>query len=194
MTTAPKHYLTAEEYLAIERKAQYKSEYHNGAMFAMAVATENHILLVTNLSAEFREKLRAGPCRVYSTDMRVSTSPTGRYVCPDVTVVCSKPLFRDETLDTLLNPALICEVLSPSTRDYDRGDKFASYRTIASCREYLTVDSNDVHIEQYVRRENGAWLLTDHRNLADVIQLHVGVAFRVADIYEKVDFSQRSSA
>jgi Uma2 family endonuclease len=149
---------------------------------------------VTNLSAELREKLRAGPCRVYSVDMRVSISSAGRYVYPDLAVVCAKPLFRDDTLDTLLNPALICEVLSLSTRDYDRGDKFASYRTISSVQEYLTIDSDEVHIEQHVRMESGAWLLTDHRNLSDVIQLRVGTSLRVANIYEKVDFLHRPSA
>ncbi len=193
MATLPKHHLTAEEYLAIERKAQFKSEYCNGEMFAMAGATENHVLLATNLGSELRDKLRAGPCRVYAADMRVAVSPSGRYVYPDVTVVCSKPLFLDDTLDTLVNPALICEVLSPTTRDYDRGDKFASYRTIPSFREYLTVDSNEVHIEQHVRMDGGAWLLTDHRSLSDVIQLHVGIALRVADIYEKVYSSPATS-
>jgi Uma2 family endonuclease len=190
MATNPTRHITPEEYLAIERTATFKSEYFNGEVFAMAGAQEPHVLLVTNLVAELRTKLRRNGCRVYSTDMRVCVSPTGQYVYPDLTVVCSPPIFLDSTLDTLTNPQLIIEVLSPTTQDYDRGGKFTSYRTIPSFQEYLTVASDEIHIEQHVRKEKeGGWFLTDHTNVSGNIPLHsIGIDLMLADIYDGITF------
>ncbi len=124
--------LTPEEYLAIERKATYKSEYVNGEMFAMSGASPHHVLIVTNVVAELRQQLKQRPCTVYSTDLRVKVRPTGLYTYPDVIVVCGQPQFDDEQQDTLLNPTVIVEVLSESTKDYDRGGKFEHYRGLMS--------------------------------------------------------------
>jgi Uma2 family endonuclease len=107
MSLQPKTYITPEEYLAIERKAEYKSEYFDGEMFAMAGASERHVLIVTNLVAELRGQLRRRPCTVYSTDLRVRVSPTGLYTYPDVIVVCGQVQLADDQNDTLLNPTLI---------------------------------------------------------------------------------------
>jgi len=130
VSTNPKTFLTPEQYLAIERKAEYKSEYYNGEMFAMAGAKEAHNLLVTTLVGLLYSQLRRGPCRVYSNDMRVSVSATGLYTYPDVVAVRGERQFLDEQRDTLLNPTLIIEVLSPSTEAYDRGRKFEHYQSI----------------------------------------------------------------
>ena len=190
MATLPKHYITPEEYLELERQAPFKSEYVNGEMFAMAGARENHALLVTNLVRELSQKLRRGPCRVYSSDMRVCVSPTGRYTYPDVVVTCQKPQFLDETNDTLMNPTLLIEVLSPSTQDYDRGGKFQSYRTLASLEEYLTVAQDQVHIEQWHRQPDGRWILTEYKAASSEIQLEsLGVSVALADIYENVSIA-----
>ena len=190
MASNPTRHITAEEYLEIERAAAFKSEFFNGEMFAMAGAREPHVLLVTNLVTELRTKLRRSGCRVYSTDMRVCVSASGQYVYPDITVVCSPPTFLDSNLDTLTNPQLIVEVLSPTTQDYDRGGKFTAYRTIPFFQEYLTVASDEIHIEQHVRKEKeGGWLLTDHTSVGGSIHLHsVGIELMLADIYDGITF------
>jgi Uma2 family endonuclease len=189
MSTQPKTFLTPEQYLEIERKAEYKSEYFDGEMFAMAGAREAHNLIVGNLFAQIHAHLRSGPCRVYSNDMRVRVSATGLYTYPDVLVACEVPQFLDEERDTLLNPTLIAEVLSPSTEAYDRGRKFGHYRSIESLAEYLLVSSERAGAELFTRRADGGWLLTAAGDLHDTLQLSAsGCRLALADLYEKVEF------
>ncbi|HYV06815.1 MAG TPA: Uma2 family endonuclease, partial [Blastocatellia bacterium] len=139
MASNPTTRYTPEEYLAYERASDTKHEYLNGEIFAMGGASSRHVLIVTNLVVELGSQVKGGPCLVYSTDLRVKVSPTGLYTYPDVIAVCNNPEFSDEQKDTLLNPVLIIEVLSDSTKDYDRGGKFEQYRTIISFAEYLLV-------------------------------------------------------
>ena len=120
MSTEPKTYLTEEEYLELERKAERKSEYYRGEMFAMSGRSPQHSRLGANLLRDLGNQLRRGPCSIYTSDMRVRVSATGLYTYPDVSVVCGAPQLADEHADTLLNPAFIAEVLSPSTEGYDR--------------------------------------------------------------------------
>ena len=133
----PKLRFTPEEYLAIERRAECKSEYFNGEIFAMSGASPQHVLIVTNVVSELRWQLKKRPCTVYSTDLRLKVSLTGLYAYPNVIVVCGKPEFENDHEDTLLNPTLIVEVLSDSSKDYDRGGKFEQYRTLESFTEYV---------------------------------------------------------
>jgi Uma2 family endonuclease len=152
VSTQPRTLLTPEQYLAIERAAEYKSEYYDGKMFAMSGARESHNLVVSNVVAELRQQFRQRSCRVYPSDMRVRVSATGLYTYPDVVAVCSEPRFLDDQRDTLLNLALLIEVLSPSTEAYDRGRKFDHYKTIQSLREYLLISTDRVHVDLYTRR------------------------------------------
>ena len=119
MSLQPKPRLTLEDYLALERSADFKSEYFNGEIFAMTGASESHNTIVVNVSSEIRQQLKKRPCKVYANDMRVKVDPTGLYTYPDVVVTCGKAQFDDTHLDTLLNPVLIVEVLSDSTEAYD---------------------------------------------------------------------------
>ena len=128
---------TPEEYLAMERKADVKSEYFNGFITAMSGASRKHNLVTANISAVIHGQLRDRPCEVYIGDMRVRVTPTGLFTYPDVVAVCGEPKFLDDEFDTLLNPTLIIEVLSPSTAEYDRQDKFEHYRSLDSLREYV---------------------------------------------------------
>ena len=137
MATQPKTHLTPEQYLEIERKAEFKSEYYQGEMFAMSGASYPHIGIVANAVASLHQQLRRGPCRPLSNDMRVRVTATGLYTYPDVVVVCGEPRFLDDTFDTLLNPTVIIEVLSESTEAYDRGQKFEQYRSLESLAEYV---------------------------------------------------------
>jgi len=187
VSTQPKTILTPEQYLEIEREAEYKSEYYQGEMFAMAGAQEAHNLLVANLVAGLHQQLRSRPCRVYPSDMRVRVSATGLYTYPDVVVVCGEPRFLDEQQDTLLNPSLVVEVLSPSTEAYDRGRKSEHYRLIESLGEYLLVASDRLHADLYTRQPDGRWLLTSAGRLEDSLDLEsAGCRLALVDLYEKV--------
>src|ERR1039458_9634093 len=189
MSTLPKTYLTPEQYLEIERKAEFKSEYYQGEMFAMSGASYPHIRIVANAMRELGQQLRQGHCEPLSNDMRVRVTPTGLYTYPDVVVVCAEPQFADDTLDTLLNPTVIIEVLSESTEAYDRGRKFELYRSLESLAEYMLISSQRVSAELFTRQPDGRWMLTASSRLEDSLDLQsVGCHLALADVYEKVDF------
>src|SRR4051812_48791792 len=137
MTAVPKAKLTPEEYLAIERKAEFKSEYYDGEMFAMAGAAFRHNVIREDLAAPINLALQDGPCRSVSGDQRVKVSRTGLYTYPDIVIVCGKPELEDKHLDTLLNPRVIIEVLSESTEKYCRNKKYRHYKQIQSLQEYV---------------------------------------------------------
>jgi Uma2 family endonuclease len=188
MATYPKTFLTPEQYLEIDRKAEFKSEYYLGEMFAMGGARWTHNRLVANLIATLHQQLRSGPCQTLPSDMRVQVESAGMYTYPDVIVVCGEPQFLDENRDTLLNPTLIVEVLSPSSEVYDRGRKFEYYGSLASVSEYLLVSSERVRAELYTRQSDGRWLITAVGRLEDSLDLQsVGAHLALADLYERVD-------
>jgi len=181
--------LTPEEYLERERRAERKSEYFHGEMFAMSGASRPHVLIVTNLVRELSQRLKARPCEVYSNDLRLRISPTGLYTYPDAMVVCGEPQFADDQKDTLLNPVLIVEVLSESTQNYDRGHKFQQYRTLPSLLEYLMVAQDAPRIEQYARQPDDRWLLSESSGKDASIQLaSVGCTIPLAEIYDKIEW------
>ncbi|MCL4204088.1 MAG: Uma2 family endonuclease [Pirellulaceae bacterium] len=190
MSAVPKPLLTPQEYLSRERRAETKSEYLRGEMFAMSGASREHNLIATNVSAELQQQLRERPCEVYQADMRVKVSPTGLYTYPDVTVVCGEPQFEDAEVDTLLNPTVLVEVLSPTTADYDRGGKFTHYRRLASLQEYVLISQDRPLVEHYVRRGADEWLLTEQRGLDEVLVLpSIGCQIPIAEIYRKVSLT-----
>lgn len=192
MASNPKTFYTPEEYLALERSCEAKHEYYNGEIFAMGGASPRHVLIVTNLVVSLGSQLESGPCTVYSADLRVKVDPTGLYTYPDVVVLCEEPRFSGAQKDTLVNPALIIEVLSESTKDYDRGGKFEQYRTIDSFVEYLLVAQDRPHVEHYMRQPDGSWLLQETNNLEDTIQLKsVPCSLRMAVIYSKIEFQPK---
>jgi len=157
--------MSPEEYLALERKAPLRSEYVNGEVFAHAGASRTHNLIVANALACLHAQLAERGCEVYANDMRVGVAKEGPYLYPDVVVVCGGPVFRDEHIDTLLNPTLIIEVLSESTEAYDRGGKFARYRLLASLQDYLLVSQSEPRVERFARQPGEKWLLSEVRGL-----------------------------
>jgi len=180
---------TATEYVSMERASDVKHEFAFGEIYAMSGASARHVSIVSNIVGELRNQLRQRPCQVYSTDLRLSVNANQRYTYPDVMVVCEKPQFLDKELDTLLNPDLIVEVLSESTRNYDRGDKFQQYRGIPSFREYLLVDQAKFHVERYSRQNDGTWSLWETDDMNASIQLDsVGAKLPLTEIYFKIDF------
>lgn len=192
MSTQAKIFLTPDEYLAAERKAETKSEYYDGEAFLMTGASRGHNLIVTNLVRELSSQLRGKPCEVYPNDMRVHIPATGLYTYPDVIVVCGKPqLKEDGHLDTLLNPTLIVEALSPSTASYDRGQKFEHYRSLDSFQEYLLVEQHECKLARYTRQPDDSWVLKDFRGEGTRVELtSVGCVLTLADVYDKVTFPE----
>lgn len=191
MNPQPKPRLTPEDYLAIERSAEFKSEYFDGEIFAMAGASRAHNSIVLNTGSEIRQHLKNRSCKAYVNDMRVKVNPTGLYAYPDVIVVCGKEQFEDTHLDTLLNPTLIIEVLSDSTEAYDRGRKFEHYRHLDSLVEYVLIAQQRPHIESYRRQPDQQWLLTECSGLDATLRLQsIDCDLALAEIYAKVELSE----
>lgn len=178
--------LTPAQYLALERKAEFKSEYFDGVVLARAVSNRFHNLISVNVAYEIGSQLKGRPCETYIVDMRVRIGPARAYVYPDVVVACGEPQFEDDELDTLLNPTAIVEVLSPSTEALDRGHKFACYRRLASLREYVLVAQDRPCVERYTRQGDD-WLLTELSRPDAVLRLDsIGCAVPLREIYARV--------
>jgi Uma2 family endonuclease len=192
MSSQPLVFLTPEQYLAAERQAERKSEYLNGEVFAMAGVSRWHSTISINLTTTLDVQLRDSPCQVNHSDMRVRVNPTGNYLYayPDMSVVCGEPRFEDKHFDTLLNPKIVIEILSPSTESFDRRTKATLYRQLPSLEEYLFIAQDRVHVEHYTRQPSGDWSRSDWNNLSDVVELpSVGAVLKLADLYHRVVFS-----
>ncbi|BBL69490.1 Uma2 family endonuclease [Methylogaea oryzae] len=189
MSSVSEKLYTPEEYLALERQAEFKSEYINGRIYAMAGTSRAHNLIVFNLVRELGNQLKGRPCEAYVADMRVKVTPTGLYTYPDVAVACGDIRFDDQHNDTLLNPGVIVEVLSESTEAYDRGEKFAHYRRLASLREYVLVSQDRMRVEHYLR-DGEQWILTELNQPETVLELSsIQCGVLLKDIYDKVTLS-----
>jgi Uma2 family endonuclease len=179
--------LDPEEYLAIEGRAEYKSEYVDGVTYAMGGGSERYNLIAGNLIAEFNVQLRKTDCRVYPGDLRVRVPDSRRFFYPDVSIVCGEVQFADDERDVVLKPVVVVEVLSESTAAFDRGKKFQSYQQIESLREYLLVSQDEYVIEHFLRQDNGRWLYTKAGGLDEAIALPaVNCRLALSDVYSKV--------
>lgn len=184
---AIKSSISRDDYLLLDEATHEKHEFYRGEMFAMAGGTYNHSRIGVNATAELVTRLRAKPCQPMNSDMRIST-PSGLDTYPDLSVYCGQPELTDKNR-TLLNPVLIIEVLSASTRSYDRGDKFMHYRSIPSLRDYVLIDSETVLVEHYQRQSISEWHLFEYRQLSDVLHLEVlGQPLEVACFYAGIEF------
>jgi len=182
--------LTPEQYLELERAAlDVRSEYYNGRMYAMSGGTHPHAIVIANLARRLGNGLEKGPCVVTTSDMRLRVSKTGLYTYPDIIVVCDPPQYGDGRHDTVLNPTLIIEVLSPSTEAYDRGFKFAQYRALESLKEYALVSQSEPRVEIFRRQPSGDWLLSESAGMDAVCRFDsVGCTVTMKDVYDKVTF------
>jgi len=172
----------------LERKADFKSEFCNGFIVAVAGASREHNVIAGNLHEEIRSQLKERPCEVYISDMRVRVTTAGLFTYPDVVAVCGEARFLDDKGDTLLNPTMIVEVLSTSTESYDRGDKFMHYRRLESLREYIVVAEEKVLVERFTR-QGDQWLLTEFRKLDDTLRLaSIDGAVALREIYARFEF------
>jgi Uma2 family endonuclease len=188
MATAALTYYTPEEYLALERHAEFKSEYIDGRIVAMTGASAPHNRIAGSVHAELRARFRNGPCEAFIGDMRVQVGEGRRYTYPDVVAVSGEPRFQDGSLDTLMNPVLIVEVLSPTTEAYDRGEKFQHYRTIETLQEYVVIAQHRPLVDRFVRHGE-FWQLGTFTGLDAAVELtSVGCTIPLRDIYERVKF------
>ncbi len=184
MATQPVTKISEEEYLHLERAAEYKSEYIGGEIFPMPGGSFRHSELAVNRSAELRSRLRSLGCRVFSSDVRVRTASTGSYVYPDVSVVSGEPIPYAGSDDILTNPTLVVEVLSPSTSSYDRGGKFELYLEIPSLNDYALAHTDAVHAEHFARQPDGSWIVREHKSDDSTIApTSINCTIRLGDVY-----------
>lgn len=190
MSALPKPFLTPEQYLQIEREAEFKSEYWSGQMFAMAGASPRHNTISSNVVREIGTQFKGRPCLAFVSDQRVRISDTGLFTYPDVVAVCGDLEFADDDQDTLINPTVIVEVLSPSPEAYDRGEKFAHYRRLASITDYVLISQDKIRVEHYVRQTDNHWLLSESSHLSDRVDLSsIDCRLPLSEIYDKVNFA-----
>jgi Uma2 family endonuclease len=190
MSALPKRTFTQEEYAALEAKAEYKSQYVAGEIFAMAGVQPWHVEIVQNLSGMFYVRFRGRSCHTYPGDLKVRVRPGDLWTYPDLSVLCGEPRFdTSANPHSLLNPQVIFEVLSPSTEGFDRGDKFVRYQFLESLTDYVLVASEQVQVEHFVRQPDGSWLYRRHDAPDGLLKLaSVGVELPLAEIYERVTF------
>jgi Uma2 family endonuclease len=182
-------FYTPEEYLALEEKADHKSEYYNGEIFAMAGGSYNHNVIVGNINAALNQFAESRPCVAFANDMRLLVKANSLYTYPDVMLVCGSIEFVENRNDTVTNPIVIVEVLSKSTRDYDRGFKFELYREIETLQDYVLIDQARIHVECFHKLEDGRWVLVEF-NRPDVTLTIESLNFEISisRICQKVDW------
>ncbi|MBE9079149.1 Uma2 family endonuclease [Romeria aff. gracilis LEGE 07310] len=187
IASSPTEIYTAEEYLALEVESDLRSEYRNGAIVPMTGGTPEHNRITSALNALLWFGLRGKPYSIFITDQRLWIPAVDRYTYPDVMAIANPVELKPGRKDTVTNPVLIAEVLSDSTRAYDRGDKFEAYRTIPTFQEYLLIDPYRLHIEQFVKQSNNQWLFTEYSGLDDRISLSsLPAEISLRDLYEGV--------
>lgn len=181
-------YLTPDEYLAMERQAEHKSEYIDGVVYAMSGASYRHNAIVANVIIELGQQLRGHPCRALPSDLKVRMPDSSKFFYPDVSVVCGEPEFHDERTDVLLNPTLIVEVLSESTASFDRGEKFQAYQRLDSLQEYLLISQDKYLVEQYIRQTKESWTYKAAVGLESSLALpSINCALSLKAVYDKTD-------
>jgi Uma2 family endonuclease len=191
MQVTQKRYYSPEEYLALEEAADYKSEYIDGEIVPMAGGSTNHNQIAGNFYAELSFAFKKLDYRVFMSDVRLWIAKRRIYTYPDVMVVAGEPEYYNNRTDTITNPRVIIEVLSRSTKGYDRSKKFEAYRTIPTFEEYLLIDQTRNYIEHFSKTDNKRWSFCEYDESDDAIAL-ASVSFEIslADIYNKVNFAQ----
>lgn len=187
-------YYTPEEFLALEEGAKYRSEYYKGEIFAMAGASKNHNRIIGNLYLKLSASLDNSNCEVFITEIKIWIKEKDLFTYPDLVLVCGKSEFYPERNDTITNPIVIIEVLSDSTKNYDRVEKFEFYRAIPAFREYILVDQYRIHVEHFYLVDKGKWIYTDYSDMNDLLKFH-NIEFQISmkDIYNRVEFKQEEN-
>ncbi|MCC3472108.1 MULTISPECIES: Uma2 family endonuclease [unclassified Microcoleus] len=184
-----KRYYTPEEYLALDEAAEYKSEYLDGEILPMTGGTANHNKIALNFCRIFPLTVSGQNYEIFINDMRLWIPRYRLYTYPDVMVIQGEPVYQGTNTTTVTNPLLIVEVLSKSTKDYDRGEKFLYYRSIPELREYILIDQYKYHVEQLTKTANDKWLFTEYESEDSVLAMD-SVEFQISltDIYDRINF------
>jgi Uma2 family endonuclease len=185
------NYVSPEDYLVMERASQEKHEYFKGEVFAMSGASQKHNDIARNINTIILPFLKGNPCRMYGSDLRIHIPENTLYTYPDFSIICGKPEVTDEEKDTVVKPSAIIEILSKSTKDYDRGTKFNLYRAIKTLKEYILVDSTKISVEIFTKQEDGRWILTEFKQLTDSFVIStIGLTLQLKDVYEDVNIEE----
>ncbi|MBK8521377.1 MAG: Uma2 family endonuclease [Ferruginibacter sp.] len=183
------NYVSQEVYLETEREALEKHEYYQGEIFAMSGASARHNRIFTNLFIDIGIKLKGKGCLPYGSDLRIHIPKNTLYTYPDISIICGEMEFTDDKLDTVTNPSVIIELLSNSTRNYDKGEKFTLYRDITSLQEYILIDTEKIHVEKHIRNADNSWQLTDFKSIENSFTIStIQLSFLLEDIYEGISF------
>jgi Uma2 family endonuclease len=188
----PKYnYISPEQYLEMERAAEEKHEYYKGEVYAMSGASPAQNDIVYNISRLVAPFLHGKGCKLYGSDFRIHIPENILFTYPDFSIVCGKAETTDIYTDNLTNPTVIIEILSQSTKDYDRGTKFSLYRSIKTLNEYILIDSTSISVELFIRLEDNSWKLTEFRNLSENFHIStIALTLYLKDIYDDVNFDE----
>ena len=188
---AKKKSISISEYFEMEEKSDIRHEYYKGEIFAFAGASINHGRIIGNINSKFLQKLANKNCESFSSDLKVRIEEVDLFTYPDILVICDKPEFYKDRDDTVLNPVLIIEVLSGSTKNYDRGEKFEFYRTVKSLQDYILVDQRRVHVEHFVRSAENKWVLTETSDINSSLEIsNLKLEISLEEIYDRVEFKK----
>jgi Uma2 family endonuclease len=179
-----KRKLTEEEYLQFEKDAEQKHEFYKGDIFAMAGASERHNIISVNLLGELHSRLKGKPCQPFGGDLRIHIPENSLYTYPDIAVICGDILSADQ--DKVKRPVVIIEILSESTRNYDRGEKFMLYRDIPTLKEYILIESESIQVEAFRIIHKGHWSMEEYRNITETLQISsLGIELLLTEVYER---------
>ncbi len=189
MATPLLNYINEQDYLEAERKAFEKHAYYRGEIFAMSGASLPHNQIFSNLFIGVGSKLKGKSCRPYGSDLSIHIPLNSFYTYPDISIICGDVATTNDKFDTATNPSVIIEILSKSTKDYDKGTKFTLYRDIGTLKEYILVDSTNISVEKFIRNADNSWQLTEYKLLPNVFSINaVDIKLTLSDIYESVKF------
>ncbi len=185
-------FIPEDQYLATERVAVEKHEYYQGQVYAMSGTSLAHNIIFKNLFIDIGSKLKGKKCQPFGSDLRIHIPENSLYTYPDISIICGTPSTTDETFDTVTNPSVIIEILSPSTRNYDKGGKFTLYRDIKSLKEYILIDSEAIHVEKFVRNFDDSWHFTEYKSVDESFLIEtIQETLHLINIYEDVGISEK---
>lgn len=185
------NYVSPQDYLDMERAGQEKHEYFKGEIFAMSGASREHNIISKNLNTVVLPYLAGKDCNMFGSDVRIHIPENTLFTYPDLSIICGDWITTDNEKDTVTNPSVIIEILSRTTRDYDRGTKFNLYRSIKTLKEYLLIDSLSVSVELFTRHDNDKWILTECKDRSGSFHIStIGLTLQLKDIYEDVTITE----
>ena len=189
MGAAELKYCTEQEYLDAERIALDKHEYYKGKIFAMSGASIPHNIIAMNCSIDMGIKLKGKNCKPFGSDLRIHIPKNSLYTYPDLSIICGEIETTDDKFDTVKNPSVIIEILSESTRNYDKGGKFTLYREIESLQEYILIDSESIMVEKFMRNADSSWQLTEYKSIDASFTIEtVSISLPLTTVYEGISF------